>query len=93
MPGRTQSGDEMQAKLQALSLEMVRVRPWQEDYDLVWATKPGVCTPLGIRTLVDVLRCPVCGSEMTRQDAGLRCEQGHRVPVAEDGIVELVRVK
>ncbi len=92
MPGRTQSADELQKKLQALSLEMVRVRPWQEDYDLVWALKPGICTPLGVRKLEDVLVCPACGTPVTRRSGDLQCQDGHILPIAEDGIVELVHV-
>lgn len=91
MPGRTQSSEAMQEKLQALSLEMVRVRPWQEDYDLVWALKPGVCTPLQPRTLTDVLRCPICDASVGPDPKGLRCEHGHLIPIAEDGVVEVVR--
>ena len=92
MPGRTQSADELQKKLQALSLEMVKIRPWQEDYDLAWALKPGICTSLGVRKLEDVLVCPACGTPVTRRSGDLQCQNGHVLPIAEDGIVELVHV-
>ena len=92
MPGRTQSADELQKKLQALSLEMVKIRPWQEDYDLAWALKPGICTPLGVRRLEDVLVCPACGTPVTLRSGSIVCEAGHVLPIAEDGVVELAHV-
>lgn len=97
LPGRTQSADELQKKLQTLSLEMVQIRPWQEDYDLVWALKPGVLTPLGVRKLEDVLICPACGTPVTRRSndqaqGRLHCKHGHVISTTEDGIVELIHV-
>ena len=92
MPGRTCPSDEFERKLRALSLEMIRVQPWQEDYDLVWATKPGVLRPpRRPRRWDELLRCPRCGSPVTRQARSLTCAQGHTFPIAEDGIVELTR--
>lgn len=91
MPGRTQDQATFEAKLQDLGLEMVRTRPWQEDYDLVWATKPGACEPIGARDLAAVLRCPLCGGAVTRANGAYRCDQAHVIPVAEDGIIEMTQ--
>ena len=93
MPGRTFTAEEIEAKLQTLSLEMIQVRPWQEDYDLVWALKPGICTPQPPRHLEDILRCPRCQSGLARTNETFRCEKGHMIPIAADGIVEMVRVR
>lgn len=93
MPGRTFTAEELEAKLHALSLEMVRVRIWQEDYDLVWALKPGVCTPLGVRQPETLLRCPRCDTPVTRSDHAFLCEQGHVIPIADDGIVDMIHVR
>jgi len=91
LPGRTYTQSDFEAKLQALSLEMVQTRPWQEDYDLVWALKPGVCAPLPPRQTDAVLRCPLCGTSLVRQEGGLCCDRGHVVPIASDGIIEIVK--
>ncbi len=93
MPGRTLSAEALEEKLQALTLEMVKIRVWQEDYDLVWALKPGICTPLGVRQVTALLRCPECGAKVTRESDHFRCNKGHVLPIAEDGIVELVRIR
>ncbi len=92
MPGRTFSSEALTEKLQALSLEMVQVRPWQVEYDLVWAVKPGVCTPGGPRPLESLLRCPKCRSAVTRRSDAMTCINGHTFSIADDGIVDLLHV-
>jgi ubiquinone/menaquinone biosynthesis C-methylase UbiE len=92
MPGRTFTAEGIEAKLHELSLEMIRVRPWQEDYDLVWALKPGICAPQAPRHLDEILHCPRCQSSVARTGDAFRCEQGHIIPIAPDGIIEMVRV-
>jgi len=93
MPGRTFSAETIEAKLKGLALEMVQVRPWQVEYDLVWATKPGFCTPDPAKAIAAVLRCPTCGSDVTQHDTTYVCEHGHSIPIAADGVVEMVRVR
>ncbi len=93
MPGRTFTTEEIERKLQEFELEMIQVRPWQEDYDLVWAVKPGVCTPQTPRRVDDILRCPRCQSSVTRTEEAFRCDNGHSIPIASDGVVEMVRVR
>ncbi len=93
LPGRSQSQEKFEAKLQTLSLEMVRTRPWQEDYDLIWAMKPGVCAPLEKRSLASILRCPLCKSQITPEDQAYRCTNGHIIPVDAEGIIDMVHTK
>jgi ubiquinone/menaquinone biosynthesis C-methylase UbiE len=90
MPGRTYDAEACEAMLRNLGLEMVRIRPWQEDYDLVWAVKPGSLIPLDPRPLEDLLRCPLCGAEVHREDAAFVCGSAHVIPIADDGIIEIV---
>ncbi len=90
MPGRTYTSERLAEKLQALSLEMVQIRPWQVEYDLIWAIKPGVCAPLGVRRLETYLRCPECGAAVKRQPHALVCENGHAMSIAADGIVDML---
>lgn len=89
LPGRIQSQATFEAKLKELSLEMVSIRPWQEDYDLVWAMKPGVCTPLEKRTLQSLLRCPLCKSTLKTEAHAYRCLNNHMIPIGEDGIIDM----
>lgn len=91
LPGRTYTAEELETKLRNLSLEMIRIRPWQEDYDLVWALKPGICTPVSPRHVDEILRCPRCKAKVSREADTFVCEHGHVIPVADDGIVEMVR--
>jgi ubiquinone/menaquinone biosynthesis C-methylase UbiE len=93
LPGRVQSQEDFESKLKALSFEMVNTRPWQEDYDLVWAMKPGVCTPVGKRELASILRCPLCQSQINRDDQGYRCANNHSIPIGKEGIIDMVHTK
>jgi ubiquinone/menaquinone biosynthesis C-methylase UbiE len=93
LPGRTYGQADFKELLQTLSLEMVQIRPWQEDYDLVWALKAGVCTPVKPRKLENVMLCPICRTGVSHHDDAFRCENHHIIPVAGDGIVELVKAE
>jgi len=93
LPGRTQSESEFEARLKALSLEMVKTRPWQEDYDLIWALKPGVCAPLNLRRLQETLRCPICHTKLTCEPDRWSCESGHNGRIAPDGIIEMTKIQ
>ncbi|MDF1514579.1 MAG: methyltransferase domain-containing protein, partial [Anaerolineae bacterium] len=87
LPGRTQAQDTFETKLQNLRLEMVKTRPWQEDYDLVWAMKPGVCSPIEKRSLESILRCPLCSSRVTLEGKDYHCSHHHTIPTGADGII------
>jgi ubiquinone/menaquinone biosynthesis C-methylase UbiE len=93
LPGRTYDSNAIMAKLKDLDLEMVQIRPWQEDYDLVWALRPGICTPRQPRVIEQILRCPVCEEAVMPTGEDYRCVNGHRIPVADDGIIEMVHVR
>jgi 23S rRNA (guanine745-N1)-methyltransferase len=40
--------------------------------------------------VVDLLRCPVCGDDLTGADTALRCPAGHSFDIARQGYVNLV---
>lgn len=89
MPGKTHSQSEFRALLEALGLTNVELLPWQVDYDLVWAVKPGR-VPSGVHHLLDVLRCPACRSAQWEEHAdALHCGACSAVYGVEDGIVDL----
>lgn len=90
MPGRTFRPARFEALLHTLPLEMIKVQPWQEDYDLAWATRQGVPVPVGLRRLDEILRCPGCGGPLQRAAGAFLCTaEGRRYPIAGDGVVEL----
>jgi len=92
LPGRAQSSETFSAMLQALPLEMVRSQPWQEDYDLFWAVKPGVNGPAGLRRFAEVLRCPLCHTPLRQEATTWHCDQAHSFQQAADGVIELARL-
>ncbi|MGC9399470.1 MAG: methyltransferase domain-containing protein [Anaerolineae bacterium] len=90
LPGRTYDKGAFEALLRAQGLEMIRIRTWQVDYDLVWARKSGVMQgPFSPRTLADVLRCPQCGEPLLFTPTHAICEQEHAFAIGEDGVIEL----
>ena len=40
--GRARSRDDLEALLAGLGLSEIRSQPWQVEYELVWAVKPGI---------------------------------------------------
>ncbi len=89
LPGRSFKPEAFEAYLRSLGLEMVYTQAWQEDYDLVWAVKPGVLQAREPLPLVAYLRCPVCREALTDHGEELRCPQGH--PAARR-VEEIVRM-
>jgi len=92
LPGRAFPRDEFEQVLQEFPLEDVKVRRWQQDYDLAWAVKAGRPRGGGIRPLPEILRCPTCGGRVSREPDAFRCTGCARsYPVAEDGVIEMAR--
>ncbi|MCP4540946.1 MAG: class I SAM-dependent methyltransferase [Chloroflexi bacterium] len=96
LPGRAFPRKEFERQLNESPLEDVKVRPWQQDYDLAWAIKTGEPQGGSIRPLPEILRCPVCGGRLdpaiqdgARAFACTDCTCTY--PVAEDGVIEMAR--
>ncbi len=87
LPGRTYSSADFTELLHRAGLEMVQVKPWQEDYDLVWAVKSGALGLVGRRQLEDILRCARCAGPLRQEGAAYICPQGHRHPLSDEGII------
>ncbi len=94
MPGRTITHADLARWLHDdLGLTRVEIRPWQVDYRLGWAVKPGRSPLTGPRPLEEVWRCPACGTvDLVPVAGGWRCLacEAH-VPLAEDGVIEVKR--
>ncbi|MGF1505728.1 MAG: class I SAM-dependent methyltransferase [Chloroflexi bacterium] len=73
MPGKVHSKAGFERMLTGAGLAEVRIFPWQVDYDLVWALKPG-SQPKPSHRVEDVLQCPCCSrTGMLREGDDLRC--------------------
>lgn len=92
LPRRAFPRDEFERVLSEFPLEDVKVRRWQQDYDLAWAVKSGRPRGGSVRPLPEILRCPACGGRVSREAGAFRCTGCARsYPVAEDGVIEMAR--
>ncbi len=89
LPGRAFDPIDFEEMLHSLGLEMVKTKPWQEDYDLVWARKRGIGGPVGMRRLEELLLCPRCGMSLRRDGKLWRCVNGHTFPLHPGDILDL----
>ncbi len=91
MPGHTFSHPQFIRLLQEeLCLCDVELLPWQLDYGIVYARKPGHSLPAGARSLEEIWRCPCCGTvDWVPVRGGWRCLACEGlVPRGEDGVIE-----
>jgi len=92
LPGHTQSPPTFETLLGSLGLERIRTQTWQEEYDLVWAIKPGRGTGGDTRPLSDILRCPRCNGNLAPGEKALACGACRRAyPIAADGVIEMMQ--
>ncbi len=80
MPWRTDSTTRLYERLRRLGFVRVRVLPWQDWYDLVWARKRGRLGPRADqRPWTAFLSCPACGATGAWRPApdSLTCACGH----------------
>ena len=50
----------------------------------------GDCQSSALDLVLQILRCPVCGEELSRADGSLRCRNGHSFDIARHGYASLV---
>lgn len=96
MPGHTFAHDRFERLLcDDLGLQNVAIDPWQVDYRIVWATKPGWSPPTGPLPLAEIWRCPRCGAvEMAAVADGWRCLDCEAlVRAGADGVIEAASVR
>lgn len=92
MPGKTYTKSHLVHLLETLEVGLVRVLPWQKDYDLVWGLRTGGPAPWlgGVRPLVEALRCPACLIGTFKADGhALSCQQCGAGFRSQAGVVEL----
>lgn len=95
LPGRAIPRPAFRQALLEQGLEEVEVRPWQVNYDLALAYKPGASAPRsnGGTGRASLIRCPACGGPLARGSAGLSCPACGRVHEVREGITYLTSSK
>ena len=91
-PGRTWTKEDLLADLFALGLRDLRIQPWQMDYDLAWARKPGerVASLLPDSDWhVALLRCPTCAGRLAKGDHLLSCHRCQLCYDVRERLIEL----
>lgn len=91
MPGHTLAHEAFERLLRDdLGLGQVEVLPWQFDYRIVYARKPGNAAPVGARPLEEVWQCPACAAiDLVPVGGGWRCLSCETlVPRGADGVIE-----
>jgi ubiquinone/menaquinone biosynthesis C-methylase UbiE len=90
MPGKLLGDDTVMTILEVAGMKDVEIEPWQIDYHRVWAVKAGDSAPLGKRSILEILQCPVCGAAFDHSWICSGC--GSLVPVGHDGVLELAHL-
>ncbi|MBP8973093.1 MAG: methyltransferase domain-containing protein [Anaerolineae bacterium] len=96
MPGHTFAHEAFERLLgDDLGLTQVEVLPWQFDYRIVYARKPGNAAPVGARPLEEVWQCPACAAlDLLPVSGGWRCLACETlVPRGADGVIEVAGVR
>jgi ubiquinone/menaquinone biosynthesis C-methylase UbiE len=91
MPGKTFSQKNFEALIAALGQQDITTQLWQIDYDLVWSLKPEGADHARPVEIMSALHCPACAAKFQREERALHCANGHRFPVGEDGVLELLK--
>ena len=87
-PRRAFERGELKGLLASLSLDDVRVKRWQQCYDLVWAKKRG-SPDEAPKNLLEVLVCPRCGTSLARRSEAMSCLNCDRSYPFVDGVLSL----
>ena len=86
---KVRSDAEMTSMLQISGFEDIRITKWWKLFDRVLARKSGLSSPMGAKSLTDVLECSTCANTAWNKTPGfLVCSFcGNRLSVTGQGIV------
>src|SRR6266496_4969045 len=71
---KVKSDAELTSMLRASGFEDIQITKWWKLFDRVLANKNGTASPVGVKTLMDVLQCSSCGQNTWKRTAHiLRC--------------------
>lgn len=91
MPGQTYRHDALERLLRgSIGMAQVEIQPWQVDYRIVWAVKPGTAPAAGPLPLSEIWRCPRCEAiDLVPVAGGWRCLTCEGlVATGDDGVIE-----
>ena len=86
---KVKSEAQMTSMLRSSGFEAIRITKWWKLFDRVLAKKQGSASPVGARSLVEVLKCSACGqTAWTRTGTVLHCSNcGLSLMLTDQGIV------
>ncbi len=86
---KVKSEAELIAMLQTSGFEDIRITKWWKLFDRAFACKAGVSTPVGVKPMTDVLKCPRCDQTLWARSLNtLQCSGcGNQLSVNPRGIV------
>jgi SAM-dependent methyltransferase len=86
---KVKSAAEMTSMLETCGFENIQITKWWKLFDRVLSSKVGTSSPVGARSLSDVLQCSSCGHiHWVRTQQSLRCERcGNEPTISNEGIV------
>jgi SAM-dependent methyltransferase len=77
--------------LREAGFDNIRFQMWQQDYQLVWATKRGTSDPIHARPPEEVATCPACGTtSLEAHDTHWRCNNCHHTLPVANSIVKFL---
>lgn len=86
---KVKSETELTSILQNSGFENIQITKWWKLFDRVFANKNGTSGPVGVKSLIEVLKCSSCGQIQWKKTANkLICEQcGEEMAVTKENIV------
>jgi len=86
---KVKSEAEFTSLLEAGGFENIQITKWWKLFDRVLASKAGISSPVGAKSLIQVLKCLTCAqTSWTHLPSGLQCSTcGNQLPVTQQGIV------
>ena len=86
---KVKSAAEMTSMLEKSGFENIHVSKWWKIFDRIFANKKGTSSPVGAKSLIDVLKCSSCGqTQWHRETDNLRCGNcGKKGTITDKGIV------
>lgn len=86
---KVKSPAEMTSMLQKSGFVNIVITKWWKLFDRILADKTGTSSPVGVKSLVGVLRCSSCGqTQWTKRERSLQCDRcGNTLNITDEGIV------
>jgi SAM-dependent methyltransferase len=86
---KVKSKAELTSLMEGSGFENIQITKWWKLFDRVLARKAGISSPVGVKSLIHVMKCQTCAqTSWTQLAGGLECSTcGNQLPVTDKGIV------